>query len=146
MKAPSEVTVVRWLCVLPAVGLSFVASLFLSFPMELCVYGLFSRCGLVSPGETYLQFDFPWDGALAALLFVISGAAVAPGYHRVVALVLFVLGALISIPFIEQFRGPLHGAGPIFFGRTVAGTFAGGALAVACVFFVTRRSSSARTS
>jgi len=145
MKSLRGLTIMRWFCVLPAVGLSFVASLFLSIPMDRCLYDLFLHCGLIPPGETYLQFDLPWDGALAALLFVISGAAVAPGHRRIVALALFVLGALIAIPFIGSFSGPLHGNGPIFFGRTVAGTLAGGALAVACVFVATNRSAQSKS-
>ena len=144
MKRRRWLTIVRWVCVLPAVALSFIASIFLSLPIDAFLRSVFLRCGLISPSAGYFQFDLPWEGALAAILFVLSGAAVAPAHRRVVALMLFGLGAFLTPGFIELWNLPSYhlypDTGRLYIGWPIAGTYMGGALAVACVYLVTSRS------
>jgi hypothetical protein len=141
MKQRRWLTILRWVCVLPAVALSFVASIFLSMPMNPLLHSVLLSCGLISPSVGGFQFGFDWDGPLAAILFVLSGSAVAPEHRRVVALALFILGAFLTPGFLApwniQSTHLYPDTGKLNMFWPIAGTFTGGALAVACVFVAT---------
>ncbi len=136
----------RWLCVLPAVVLSFFASLVLLIPVDKCLDCFLWHLRFL-PSERYLQLHLPWDGFVVALLFVFSGTVVAPGHRRKVALGLYILGAILAVRWLESMTGPAShifpDPGGLHLGWPVGGTLAGGAFGVACVFASTSRSSSA---
>jgi hypothetical protein len=126
MKQIHWLTILRWFCVLPVVFASFAAAFYLSIPFDNWCYEQAVRFGYQTTIDEELPPYLPlsWYGAFAAAVVVLSGAAVAPAHRRVVALALFVMGALIAIAMSDAIVGPL----------------VGGALAVACVYLVTHRS------
>jgi UDP-N-acetylmuramyl pentapeptide phosphotransferase/UDP-N-acetylglucosamine-1-phosphate transferase len=128
----------RWVCVLPAVVASFFAAVFIVVWIDPLLHDLFVRLGLELPDKDYDLSELahlPFDGALAAVFVIFSGTIVAPARRRVVALTLFVLGALVAINWLGFFRGSTPEEI-----RALEGTLVGGILAVACVFIATRRS------
>jgi hypothetical protein len=143
MKQGHSLTILRWVCVLPTVGASFVAAILLSIPFEKSIYALLLRLGLISSGAFGFQFDLDCDGFLAAMFFVLSGALVAPAHRRLVALALFCLGALLTPGYVEGWKIPSYhlypNTGRLFTFWPIANTYIGGALAVFCVFVATRR-------
>jgi len=145
MKKRRWLTILRWACVLPAVGASFAAAVLLSIPWELSIYNVLLRLGIISPGTFGFQFDLDWDGPLAAILFVLSGTLVAPAHRRMVALSLFGLGVLLTPLYLETWNikpsyhlYPVTGRLDMFW--PISSTYVGGALAVAVVFIATRKS------
>jgi hypothetical protein len=145
MKQRSWLTILRWVCILPAVGASFVAAILLSMPYEMFIYAVLLRFGLISPSTWGFQLDLDWDGPLAAILFVLSGTIVAPAHRRLVALALFGLGVFLTPLYLETWNikpsyhlYPATGRLDMFW--PIASTYVGGALAVASVFIATRRS------
>jgi hypothetical protein len=147
MKQGHSLTILRWVCVLPAVGLSFVVSIFLALHFNSFIYEELFRFGFVVPTGDGLHFELLWDGPLAAIFFVLSGALVAPKCRRQVALALFGLGAVLTPGLVKDFSFSLYGVSPaverldtVCGHWTIASTYIGGALAVVCVFIATRRS------
>ena len=136
----------RWLCVPPAVVLSFFASLVLLIPADKCLDFVLWHLRFL-PSERYLQLHLPWDGFVVALLFVLSGTVVAPGNRRKVALGLFILGGILAVRWFESMTGPAShifpDPGGLHLGWPVGGTLAGGTFGIACVFAATSRSASA---
>jgi hypothetical protein len=140
-------TILRWVCVLPAVGLSFVASIWLAGLFNPFIYNELFRRGLFLHGAFGgFPIELIWDGPLAAIAFVSAGALVAPRYRGVVALVLFGVGAYLTPGFVKDWSAMLNDGEStdgyklymICMYGTIAGTYLAGALAVAGVFIVTR--------
>ncbi len=127
MKQIRWLTILRWFCVLPVVVASFALAIRLSIPFDNWVYEQAVRFGYQTPIDEELPPYLPISlyGAFAAIVVVFSGSVVAPAHRRVVALVLLALGMFVTISM----------------GDTVVGPLVGGALAVAIVFILTRRSS-----
>ena len=149
MKQRLWLTIVRWLCVLPAVALSFLASVLFARHVDPLIYNELLRRGVISLHSFGgYSIDLFWDGPLAAIFFVLAGAWVAPGHRRVVALALFGLGAFLTPGLVADSNIQLYGGvdpdverlRTICMHWTIAITYVGGALAVACVFIATRRS------
>lgn len=90
------------------------------------------------PGKLFLMYVLPFDGALAAFLFVLLGSWVAPQRRSIVALALFVVGCCIAWLLVGEFYSPQFSPdGPIRVWWPLIGTCSGGLLAcvIACFLF-----------
>jgi len=148
MKRRRQLTILRWLCVLPAVVASFAAAVYLAVLVSPFIVNELLHWGLISLSrDGGPRFELLGDGPFAAILFVLSGAWMAPGYRRVVALALFCLGAVLTPGIVEVASMPLYtpstDANRLCVSWAIASTYTGGALAVVVVFIATRRSSAA---
>lgn len=105
----------RWLLVVPAALFAFVLAFMLRVLATPVMQGL------------TVETDLAFDGALAGALVVVAGALVAPRARFAVALALYVTGALVA--------WLLCGAEDVWptMALVLAGTYLGGALAIAWV-------------
>jgi hypothetical protein len=149
MKAHRWPTILRWLCILPAVSASFITAILLSTPYEIFIHAVLLRLGLFSSNANGFQFALEWDGPLAAILFVLSGTIVAPTHRKLVAFALFGLGAVLTPLYLNTWDikpsyhlYPVTGRLEMFW--PIASTYMGGALAIGIVFIATHKSSKAR--
>jgi hypothetical protein len=142
----------RWVCVVPAVGLSFVACLFFAARISPSITNELSRLGLISgqlQGDGAPRYELLWDGPLAAISFVLVGAFTAPSFRRIVALVLFGWGACLTQGIVEGANMVAYSVVPPDVEKVriacmhwaSALTYATGFFAVVVVFIATGKSS-----
>ncbi len=133
---------VRWALVPFAAFFGFFISLVLALPVNWMIHQIMWSLGNAMPGKMYLLYSWGFDGALAASLVIQFGTYTAPTHKRVTSLCLLVVGALIAWMLVGDFYLPMHS----FHNETtrtwwpIIGTYLGGAITCAWVWFVTRRS------
>jgi hypothetical protein len=135
--------IVRWTLVLPAALLGFGASIVLAVPMEMLIHNILWTIGQAMPGKMFLQYVLPYEGALAASLFIQFGVYAAPSRKQIVSLFLLVLGGIMAWQFVGEFYSPMHGvhnaATRVWW--PIIGTYLGGIVTCAWIRFVSCRPS-----
>jgi hypothetical protein len=139
--ATSPVKIIfRWVGVLPAALLGFLVSIILSEPLNMLIHHILWSNGHVMPGKTFLMRVLPYDGALAAFLFIQFGTCVAPKHKAIVSFCLLILGGVLAWDFVGAFYSPekLIDQPPVRIWWPIIGTYLGGISACIWVFATTR--------
>jgi RsiW-degrading membrane proteinase PrsW (M82 family) len=124
----------RWLCVLPAAILGFVLSFLVAIPLNRLIHDLLWTNGHMMPGKDFILYVLPYDGAVAASLFIIAGVLVAPERKGLTALILLLLGGIVAWLQVGEFYAPdANPHGPIRVWWPIVGTYLGGLVAYASV-------------
>jgi len=118
----------RWLFVPVSAVLGFCLAVVLSLPMDRMIQPYLASSGRVAPTAhgALLFATLPYDGALAAMLFLLLGTYAAPSHKRATAVVLFIVGAVVA--------SMLVGDDP----WSIAGTCFSGVVTLAWLWFITR--------
>ena len=132
----------RWALVPFAALVGILASLLVAIPLNSFIRFLLWRAGHPMPGKHILLFVLPFDGAIAAALFILLGTWAAPRRRCVVALALFLLGSGVAWLLVGQIKYPdFAPGGPLRVLSPIVGTCSGGFLAyvIACFLFRTKK-------
>jgi len=141
------VDLVRW-ALMPFAALCGCATSFLvAVPISNLIHSILWSRGHYVPGKMFLLYVLPFDGAVAASLFILFGTWAAPSHKKAVAAILFLIGAVIAWSFLGETYSPQHifshGAihGPIRIWWPIIGTYTGGicTLILICLFLRNRQ-------
>ena len=98
----------RWALVPVAAVVGFLASFILAVPLNRFIHWLVWSAGHPMPGKLFLLYVLPYDGALAASLFILLGAWAAPRHRFMIALLLFFIGGRVAWSWVGEFYSPLR--------------------------------------
>lgn len=148
MKLSLFMSMMRWLLVLLAALLGFLASIVLAIPLNMLIHSILWANGHAMPGKDFLLYALPYDGALAASLFIQFGTYAAPSHKQLTALCLLIFGGIIAWPFVGEFYSPEHMIhhGPIRVWWPVMGTYFGGVFTFAWIWLASRQDRDFRVS
>jgi hypothetical protein len=120
----------RWLFVPIAAILGFCAAVMLSWPMDWVIDPYLVSSGRVTPMAhgAILFATLPYNGALAATLFLQLGTYAAPSHKRQTAVALLIVGSLAAWMLVGFLSPPWP----------IIGTYVSGAVTLAWLWFVTR--------
>jgi cbb3-type cytochrome oxidase subunit 1 len=121
----------RWMLVPVAAALGFCIAVVLSWPMDQVIQPYLSSSGRVTPmAHGALMFaTLPYDGALAATLFLQLGTYAAPSHKRQAAVGLLIVGAVVAWCLVGPFSPPWP----------IIGTYVSGLVTLAFLWVVFRK-------
>jgi hypothetical protein len=130
----------RWLLVPLAALVGFLSSIVLASPLNMLIHSILWTNGHAMPGKSFLLYAMPYDGALAASLFIQFGTYAAPSHKKLTALCLLVCGGFLAWYSVGEFYSPqtLIHHGPIRVWWPIIGTYVGGLLTLAWIWLAAR--------
>jgi hypothetical protein len=139
MERPAVKYILRWLFVPLAALLGFLASIVLAGPLNMLIHYILWASGHAMPGRMFLLYALPYDGALAASLFIQFGTYAAPSHKNFAALCLLIFGGIIAWQFVGTVYSPgFSPRGPIRVWWPIVGTYIGGIFTCVWVCVVSR--------
>lgn len=100
----TSVSIVRWICVLPAACVAFYLSLYLAM-FSWKFFNGWCPGGTISSGMCSVKWvslaPFAFGGLLAPTLVIAFGTLMAPSHRPAVAWTLYLVGALVSFRFFR---------------------------------------------
>jgi len=91
------------------------------------------------PGKDFLLYAMPYDGALAASLFIQFGTYAAPSHKRWAALCLLVIGGIVAWRLVGVTYAPdFSPNGPVRVWWPIIGTYTGGIITFVWLCIVSR--------
>jgi hypothetical protein len=139
MEKSSIKDILRWLLVPLAAFIGFLASIVLAGPLNMLIHYLLWSNSQVMPGKMFLLYALPYDGALAASLFIQFGAYAAPNHKKLASLCLLILGGIFAWLFVGEFYSPQFShSGPIRVWWPIIGTYLGGLGTFAWIYVASR--------
>ena len=138
---------VRWALVPFAALCGCATSFLIAIPVSNLIHFVLWSCGHYMPGKMFLIYVLPFDGAVAASLFILFGTWTAPSHKKAVTAILFVIGAVIAWFFVGETHSPQHifshrpVRSPIRIWWPIIGTYTGGicTLILVCLFLGNRQ-------
>jgi hypothetical protein len=119
--------ILRWIMVLPAAHVGFLAAMGAAIPLNWMIHSILWSGGHTMPGKMFLLYTMPYDGALAAVFFILFGSYVAPNHRNLVALLLLIWGGILGWLLVGEFYSPQFSPnGPIRVWWPIIGTYLGG--------------------
>ena len=129
------ITGTRWALVPLAAIFGIAAAPFFAWPVNRLIHWILWSTGQHMPGKDFIAYCLPYDGAIAASLFLLFGCLMAPAHRRKVAVVLLLLGGLLAWAVMPPpYRSIYFTSGQ----RPIIGTYLGG-LATFVVLYVMYR-------
>jgi hypothetical protein len=99
------------------------------------IHSLLWNNGHAMLGKMFLLYALPYDGALAASLFIQFGTYAAPSHKNLVALCLLIFGGIIAWLCVGEFYSPQFShSGPVRVWWPIVGTYLGGICTYAMIF------------
>lgn len=124
----------RWALVPFAASFGFIIAMPAAWLLNRLVFDILLNSGHETGGKLLFLYVLPYDGAVAASLFIWCGSLMAPSHHRRVGPVLLVVGALLAWGFVGVIFSPFYAAkGPARDWWPIAGTYMGGLIAFAAL-------------
>ena len=140
MTTKQMITVTRWALVPLAAIFGMLAEIFVARPVHHLIHwiqwsSVHHLNPHMNPKDFITYYCFPYDGAIAASLFLLFGCLMAPAHRRKVAVVLLLLGSLLAWAVMPPpYRSIYFTSGQ----RPIIGTYLGG-LATFVVLYVIYR-------
>jgi len=127
----------RWLFVPLAAFLGLLASVVLAGPLNMLIHYVLWTNGHVMPGKMFLLYVLPYEGVLAASLFIQFGTYAAPSHKKLTALCLLICGGIMAWQSIGEFYSPQFSPyGPVRVWWPIIGTYLGGICTYAWICLV----------
>ncbi len=99
-------TVLRWLMVPLAAFVSLIVSVIVTWPLNLLIQHVLSETGRANGGKMFILLVLPYDGAVAAILFVLLGTWAAPANRRMVSILVYIIGVVLAWYCVGEFYSP----------------------------------------
>lgn len=130
-------TVFRWLMVPLAAFVSLIVSVIVTWPLNLLIQHVLLEIGRGKGGKMFILLVLPYDGAVAAILFVLLGTWAAPANRRMVSILVYMIGVVLAWYCVGEFYSPVGTPNePIRVWSPFVGTCCGGLVGCILAFLL----------